>query len=388
MTRDLETPEAVMAPALESSAAPIEADPYQRFLRNKTFASLNGVRCICCLVVIKEHVNWYFAGPRLISLGYLGVDLFFVISGFLIVTLLIRERDRRGSISLGKFYARRSLRIFPIYYLTIFSVFFLYLAISPWRPNGLRYYTPCLTVLLAYMQDLILVPLGAFNPCWSLAMEEQFYLIWPTIERFAVRPLRWGILGSVLLLNQSVNFGLFDALITRIYGDSDALKLPIFSITFAPILLGVLLAYLLNHRRSFEVLYRFLSYRGAPFLMLAVLFALCELGTEVSRGWTRWAVHLTFMLLLGSLVIREDHFARPILTFPPLARLGVISYGIYLYHLWVINIIEALLNRLHLPVMNKGILFVLATIATVAVAEVSFRVIEQPLLTLKERFHS
>jgi peptidoglycan/LPS O-acetylase OafA/YrhL len=388
MSSDLQAPETAMAPSLETSRGSIEADPYDRFLRNKNFSSLNGVRCICCLAVIKEHVLWNFPGPRLFSLGFLGVDLFFVISGFLIVTLLIRERDRRGSVSLGKFYARRSLRIFPIYYLLIFAVFSLFLAISPWKPNGFQYYKWAFPVLLTYTQDLIRVPLGNFNPCWTLAMEEQFYLLWPTIEKFAIRQLRWVILGGMLLLNSAVNFGLFDGLITRVYGDSEALKQPIFLITFTPILLGVLLAYLLNDRRLFGVLYRLLGYRWSPFLILAVLFATCEMRPEITRGWVSSAVHLIFVLLLGSLVIREDHFARPILTLKPIARLGVISYGIYLYHLWVINIVATSLDRLHPGGVNKGILFVLATIATIAVAEVSFRLIEQPLLRFKERFHT
>lgn len=388
MASDLQAVGTTEAPGSESSRGPGEADPHEIFLRNKTFSSLNGVRCICCLAVIKEHVDWEFPGPRLFSMGDLGVDLFFVISGFLIVTLLIRERERRGDVSLSKFYARRSLRIFPIYYLMIFLVFSLYLAISPWKPNGLDYYKWSLPVLLTYTQDFIRVPLGNFNPCWTLAMEEQFYLLWPAIEKFTAKPLRMTILGAMLAVNVALGFGLFDGLITRIYGDPEALKMPVFLITFAPILLGVTLAYLLNDRRSFGVLYRVVGSRWSPFLMLAVLFATCELRPAFSDDWAKLATHLIFVLLLASLVIREDHFARPLLTFAPLARLGVISYGLYLYHLWVIGISESVTNRLIPGGVSKGILFLVATVATIAVAEASFRVIEQPLLRLKERFHT
>ena len=189
------------------------------------------------------HVKWESA----LEFGGLGVDLFFVISGFLIVTLLIRERERRGTMSLRKFYARRTLRIFPIYYLMIFAVFFFYLAISPWRQNSLRFYLLAFPVLLTYTQDVIAVPLGSFFHCWSLAMEEQFYLLWPTIEKFIIPPVRWVILGAMLLLNQGVNFGLFDGLLTQIYGTSP--KMQVYTATFTPILLGVLLAYLLHGRR-------------------------------------------------------------------------------------------------------------------------------------------
>jgi peptidoglycan/LPS O-acetylase OafA/YrhL len=366
----------------------IKTAPYEKFIHNKTFSSLNGVRCLCCLAVIKVHVVWEIPGPRLISLGWLGVDLFFVISGFLIVTLLIRERERNGTVNLGKFYARRTLRIFPIYYLMIFAFLLFCLLIFPWKPNSLRLYSWTFPVLLTYTQDVIRAPLGLFFHCWSLAMEEQFYLFWPTIEKFAGRQERWLVLSGMLLLNQGVNFGLFDGLIIWVYDDRYALLLPIFIITFTPILLGVLLAYLLNDRRSFEVLYRVLGYRWSPFLLLALLFAICELRPEVNLGWTKLTVHLILVLLLGSLVIREDHFGRPILTFAPLARLGVISYGLYLYHVAIIHAFEFVREHFHVGTTNKALQFLLATAATVAVAETSFRLIEQPLLRVKERFHS
>ncbi len=388
MPDELRAVEIAEAPPAGPSPGPVAADPHGAYLRTKVFSSLNGVRCLCCLAVIKEHVQWEIPGPRLIGAGWLGVDLFFVISGFLIVTLLIRERERRGFVSLGKFYARRSLRISPIYYLMIFAVFFVFLAVSPWRPNGLNYYSWTFPVLLIYLQDIIRVPMGGFFHCWSLAMEEQFYLFWPTVEKFANRPLRWGILGGMLALNQGLNFGLFDGWIARTYGDADSLKLPLYMITFTPILLGVLLAYLLHERASFGVLHRLLGFRWAPFLFVGLLFATCEVAPDVSRGWARLLVHLGFMLLLGSLVIREDHFARPILTFPPIARVGVISYGVYLYHVWIIQLMEFVRDKLHLPRMNGALMSVVVTLATVAVAEASFRLIEQPLLRVKERFHS
>ena len=387
MATDLQAVGTVEAPAPGSSSVPAAVDPHDAFLGNKTFSSLNGVRCICCLAVIKVHIEWEFPGPRLMTLGFLGVDLFFVISGFLIVTLLIRERERKGDISLRNFYVRRSLRIFPIYYLMIFSVLAFYLAISPWKPNGLRFYGWTFLVLLTYTQDVIRTPLGNFFHCWSLAMEEQFYQFWPTVEKFATRPVRWAILGGLLALNQAINFGLCDGLILRIYGDSAALKLPLFVISFTPILLGVTLAYLLNERKSFHLLYRVAGRRWSPFAFLAILFATCEVWPTLPQGGPKLLAHLTFAMILASLVVREDHYARPILTFGPVARLGVISYGIYLYHVWVIAALDTVVNRLHLGPIGKPAMFVVVTAATVAVAEVSYRLIEQPLLRFKQRFH-
>ena len=197
---------------------------YAAFMQNRHFGSMNGVRCLCCLGVIKEHVNLRFPAVRFFDNGSLGVDMFFIISGFLIVTLLLRERAKNGFVDLKKFYVRRALRIFPVAYLTIFAVIAFYLAISPWKPNGLTFYLATLPVLLTYTVDFIGDSPGLFWPYWSLAMEEQFYQVWPVIEKFWAGWRVWVVLGLVLLLNQGVNFGFFDRLITWIYGRPEQVR--------------------------------------------------------------------------------------------------------------------------------------------------------------------
>jgi peptidoglycan/LPS O-acetylase OafA/YrhL len=377
-------PDTVISPRPSVSAV---ADPHGSFLRTKHFSSLNGLRALCCLIVIKEHVGWTFRAPRLVGeLGWLGVDMFFVISGFLIVTLLIRERERHGSVSLRNFYARRTLRIFPIYYLLIFVVFSLYFAVSLWAPEGLRYYLGAFPVLLTCTQDIIPAPLGRFSQCWSLAMEEQFYLLWPTVEKFASRFGRWIILFGMLLANQAVNFGLLNGVIRRIHGNPSALSMPIFQVTFTPVLFGVLLAYSLNERRTFSLVYRLVGRRWSAFFFLGLLVAFCEASSDHVVGWPRLIIQTGLVLILASVVVRDDHFARPILAFPLLARVGVISYGAYLYHSWVIELLIGIGGRLGLGPMNPIGLFVLISAATVAVAEMSYRIIELPLLRMKDRF--
>src|SRR3954471_14531244 len=103
----MHTAERVLQGVDQAAAGHSGEDPHDLYLRTKNFSALNGVRGLCCLAVIKEHVQLDIPGPRLLSHGWLGVDLFFAISGFLIVTLMTRERDRRGTIDLGKFYTRR-----------------------------------------------------------------------------------------------------------------------------------------------------------------------------------------------------------------------------------------------------------------------------------------
>jgi peptidoglycan/LPS O-acetylase OafA/YrhL len=333
-------------------------------------------------------VNWKLDGPRLGNLGFLGVDLFFSISGFLIVTLLIRERERRGTVSLKKFYMRRTLRIFPIYYLLIATVFLVYLTVSPWAPNGLRYYRWTFPVLLTYTQDIIIVPLGNFFNCWSLAMEEQFYLFWPAVEKYSSR-LGWAlVLAGMLLINQGVNFGLFNGLVTQIYGSVEATKLPIFIATFTPILLGVSLAYLLRNPRAYSLMYRIVGARWSVFVYIAILVVIAEAAPGELVGWPILAIQLDLVLILASLVVREDHYAQPILSSPPMARLGVISYGIYLYHPWIIWLTTVAVGRLGFTSVPPHIMFFLGTATTILTAETSFRLIEQPLQHIKERFSS
>src|SRR5271168_3370525 len=123
-------------------------DVYARYLAATYFPSLNGLRFISAVAVIKEHVLLHVGGLKIFSYGWLGVDMFFVLSGFLIVTLLIREKQKSGRVDLKNFYVRRTLRIFPIYYLLIASVFLFYLAISPRFPNGLKFYAWTFPVLV------------------------------------------------------------------------------------------------------------------------------------------------------------------------------------------------------------------------------------------------
>src|SRR5271166_3634228 len=94
-----------------------ESLQYRKFRQTETFNSLNGLRCISVLAVIWHHaVGHLFPTDTFLAEGYMGVDVFFAVSGFLITTLLLRERDTWGDIDLRSFYARRSLRIFPLYY--------------------------------------------------------------------------------------------------------------------------------------------------------------------------------------------------------------------------------------------------------------------------------
>ena len=109
---------------------------YETYRATGFFSSLDGLRCLSILAVIWVHTGIRLEGLRLTYQGHLGVDLFFAISGFLITTLLLREREERGRISLRAFYIRRSLRIFPLYYTVVLLYVIVVWALEPRTPAG------------------------------------------------------------------------------------------------------------------------------------------------------------------------------------------------------------------------------------------------------------
>jgi peptidoglycan/LPS O-acetylase OafA/YrhL len=181
---------------------------------------------------------------------------------------------------------------------------------------------------------------------------------------------------------KSVNFGFFDYLLADAYG-GEAARLPLYDVTFAPIALGVALAYLLHHPTSFAILFRILGAKWSFVMILGAMILLLEFcPVKLDHGWPRFGVHLIFILLLGSLVVRQDHYAAPFLAFPPIAHIGVISYGMYVYHVLVLHGVDSA----HLNI-SPMLHFTVVAAITVLVSDLSFRFFETPFLKLRSRFH-
>ncbi|MGZ3432130.1 MAG: acyltransferase family protein, partial [Isosphaeraceae bacterium] len=248
-------------------------EAHEQYLGTRTFASLNGVRGLCILSVLWHHAPGGLHA-LILERGFLGVDMFFVLSGFLIVTLLLRERDRTGSISLKKFYARRTLRIFPIYYLVLFTLSLFYLLMKP-SSSPARSYFAALPFLLTYTSNWVHIQAGNVGIMWSLATEEQFYLGWPMIEKL-LRPLGVAlVLAAVLVVNQLINFRVLDSFFATLYGGQPALA--ILEATFTPIALGVVLAHFLHAPRTFGFLYRLVGQPVSCAIFGVLLLALVAL---------------------------------------------------------------------------------------------------------------
>jgi peptidoglycan/LPS O-acetylase OafA/YrhL len=336
-------------------------------------AGLDGVRGLAILLVLCSHsVIYTNAGglaPNGLAAGSAGVAVFFVLSGFLITTLLLREEERDGRIALTSFYARRALRLFPALWLYLLVVCGIWLVgrlpEHPWHS---------FVTSLFYVRNLV----GRGHETdhlWSLAIEEQFYLLWPVF--LCCVPARhrtrlWIVAGALVAITlwrvTAAHYGLASpgALYIRTDFRGDA---PLFGCAIA---LGL---------RAFPAASRWLQSRRQSGLFsfagatgLAVWIAL-GLGEKVLAG-----LDLTIIGLLGSaLVLSQAGSPSRVsrwLAWRPLTMLGQISYGVYL---WQQLFLGPPTTLAFIRVFPIGLL------ATVAVATLSYLCLERPILRFKER---
>lgn len=358
------------------------ASAHAAFRSTSHFAGLNGLRCFAVIAVVWHHC--YVAGWLPLERGFLGVDLFFVLSGFLIATLLRRERTANGTIALGQFWVRRALRLLPALY-GLIALLALYYAIDPDRPRAARFFAGLPANLFFYANWW---PHDTGVPgLWSLATEEQFYLIWPVIERLGAA-LAWPFLLLAMAANQALNFGLLDPVLSGLpRAPSDY---EIVDATYMPICLGIALALLLDRRSTFELLRRALGRPIAPWLALVGLAVLIALSPADMRGWPRLIAQLLMTGLLCGIVLAPSAALTRGLEWPPIGRIGRISYGIYLYHAWAIppasRLVEGLGYRHHVPVFFLTLMLTL--MLTLVAAELSYRMLEAPALRFARRFRA
>ncbi len=350
------------------------------FQQRRHFAALDGLRCLAILGVLFLHSPLSEPAAavfRLFGRGFLGVDLFFVISGFLITTLLLREQARTGRISIRRFYRRRALRILPLYLLVV-TALGVYFALLKGDAGAARlwpwYY--------GFLANTLVDHIPMLAPTWSLSVEEQYYLLWPlALILLPRRWLPWGIALFVLAYTVALGTGLGD-LAWRV----GPLAFTLAAFPYTAILSGSALALLLHRPRSFAGLWALLGGRQASLGLALLLLIELALLPETLLGWPLLLIHLTMAAWLGALVIREDTPLMPLLRLRPVMRIGAVSYGIYLLHLIAAHVAGIALPRLWGPVDAHPLLYVaLFWGLSWAMAEVSFRLFERPFLELRHR---
>jgi peptidoglycan/LPS O-acetylase OafA/YrhL len=305
---------------------------------------LDGIRGLAILLVLAQHINL----PSSTLAGLVGVNLFFVLSGFLITSILIAEQDKNGAISLRRFYERRVRRLLP----ALVAVLIATGVLMALRGQLGAYIGPA-AVSFFYVSDIakaIGYDLGYVGHTWSLAMEEQFYLLWPALLIFT--PRRW-----------------------------------LAPVAIGGIIVAVALQLLLVPN---DVLAHFRPDVRADAILWGCLIALVPVAVPrwaaVASGIALFVVSFTFLWpfaiglssVLAAVFIAGAASLAPILSVRPLVRIGQISYGMYLWHAIPVGLLE--------QQTLGGNVFAMAAVVviTIALALASERWIEKPFRRARE----
>ena len=355
------------APALRRDASPTYA--FGEFVANSYFGALDGLRALSILLVLLHHVPDMAPGlARTFQLnGRYGVSFFFVVSGFLICTLLLRERQKTGRIAWGKFYARRALRLLPLYYATLGLQCVLVFGLKIYSPENQALFQAKLPAYVFYFSNwLATATQGPFFYAWSLAVEEQFYLGFGLLLWLMPRPKLIALLAAALVTKFIAfqTFGTIDA--------HSAVWRILFSYQEA-ILWGVLLAFALDHRRSYErIADCFRSNVLLGGLTLLVAAALWLHPMEAQSTWDAQLLYVAMTAIVAGVVVRRR---APMLNARLLLHVGKISYGIYLLHTFVIYAVKKLPYA-----ADPLVCFVVSTPLAIALASLVYRCFEQPII--------
>ena len=327
--------------------------------------------------------EWKYLFPlSWIGNGPYGVTVFFVLSGYLITSILMREYDATGRIDIKAFYCRRILRIFPAFY-----TFLLFIAFLDWRGDiaiSLTYFALATAHLINYAQALVLtlhLPADGgsgywfIGHLWSLSMEEQFYWMWPVTLLLVLRRHWYGlplvlVLGMPVLrlVSYDVFPGLRGQLLLMLHTGSDAI--------FSGCLLAIGLA-------RFPELLRRLLVPSWVMVPLAYFFfwGNAVIGHHAFRGYEIMIGHTLiiaslFVLMVNLLQQERETWYHKVLCWKPLVYLGQISYSVYLWQ-------QVFLTQLNTTPPGKWPVNLLCTLA---VGWLSYRLIEMPFIQLKDRY--
>ena len=351
---------------------------------------LDGLRGLAILLVILFHFGFLGA-------GWIGVQVFFVLSGYLITSILVADRGRPAVHYFKRFYWRRSLRIFPLYfgYLFVLALVFAILKLPvEFGDRWLYLFT------YTYNYALLIVPLKqsvSFTHFWSLAVEEQFYLLWPLVVYFVSGRSLKAVIVAVLLMTPVIRYlaVLYAQVAVPGHEQPGLYAYSPLPAQWDSLATGAALAVM-----GIERIRRPLRWFGAATVLAlgAGLVNSWDGGAGLTGGttfgyapfaidnyqhvWSYTLVNLwAAALLVGVMQVRwlSQVFAHPVLTYS-----GQISYGLYVLHYPLLGLVKQAVF-FH-PFSLEGLaVFVLYSAALYAVAALSFRFFEAPLLAFKDR---
>ena len=363
------------------------------------YPGLDGLRALAVVAVLLYHGGVSWSGG-----GFLGVEMFFVLSGFLITSLLVAEWGRSGAIALRAFWARRARRLLPALFALVAAIGVYYALAGPTKAvPGLQgdgiatllYFSNWHQVAAGTNYFAASGPVSPLQHTWSLAIEEQFYVLWPLLvlrvlafarrrgasDRRSLQVLLGVSLSGALLAATEMGF-LFNGGhgLDRVYYGTDTRA--------TGLLLGAALAIALAIRRKPDPAHRATTARPLPawarqalgaagLLLLGAL----AVGLVVADGDDAWvypfgmlATDAGMVVLIAGVVVAPRAAGARLLALPPLRAVGRISYGLYLWHFPLFLWLDETSTGLH-----GAALLVLRLSVTLTVSLISYAVIEQPI---------
>ena len=334
---------------------------------------IDSLRAGAVLLVLVHH--WLTGFFEAFPIGRFGVRLFFVLSGFLITSILLESRTRiaAGASTVGgelkTFYARRTLRIFPVYYALLVVT----------AAAGMSVVVDTLPWHMLYASNVYFALRGEWNEyvthLWSLSVEEQFYAVWPLTILFL--PRRWMLAGLIGLVVAAPLFRLALAL-----ADVNPIAVRILTPScFDTLGMGALLAFARFNDWGTERWTARCFVLGAPLLVATLIVGLRAPDAVFVLVFQDFAVGLLSVAVLNLVILNAGAAWLAPLRLKPILYVGQISYGIYLYHLFVTHAVASAL-----PTAGSASKIPLYLIGTLLVAALSWELFEKPINGLKRHF--
>jgi peptidoglycan/LPS O-acetylase OafA/YrhL len=367
-------------------------------------AGLDGLRAIAFLLVFALHTNY-------LQVGWVGVSLFFVLSGFLISGILLDMKKHLAAKEYFiKFYGRRFLRIFPLYYfyLLLAALLTLWLLSLPYRPQVMQLFWAQLWYAILYVYDFFFAT-AAFqhsnflNHFWSLSVEEQFYIFWPLLILLAPEKSLKKLFVLFIVVGPTarlVLFLIYRSGVFRFLAETPSLF--VYPLPFSHIDAFALGAYI----SRFQIPRARQQFWGLAILLPIIGFA-TQFFTTGSFGkisslgypfllpdgyqfiWAYSLVDYFFAVTIYGVV--HEGWATRFLESRPLRYLGRISYGLYVYHYPIVWFAGRIVDLGVSPPVLQPLVALIAFCGTLLIASLSFRFLEKPIIDLKDRlfpFHS
>ncbi len=346
---------------------------------------LNGIRAIASIAVVISHVSLelsafgldeYIFGvaqdgsPKSYTLAGYGVSMFFALSGFLITYLLMLEKSKVG-ISIKKFYWRRILRIWPLYYgymLLCFLCYFIFDLSVYWKS------TPYYLFFAANVPFILGRELFLLGHFWSLAVEEQFYMFWPWLNKIKISSLKWIVLWMIVLLIGA-------KLVLHFIFPGSILESVLHVTRFHCMLMGCLAALLYFEKRKF-----FLTFTTHAFMQLLAWLAMCIVVLNrfhvASVIDNELITLVTILIIMGQITEKGGlSLENKLFNF-----LGKISYGVYVIHPIIIFLCtKFLLIQTGLQWLDYALVYSIILVLTIVVSYVSFNYFENIFLSIKKK---